>query len=106
MKNFFRLFFRLFKAVVVILFLSGITYYCIDKIQEKNNLMDIEEYSPKSTLVVPQNFIKKAKFPFIDVHNHQFDMPIKNLSKLVSEMDSLNMAFMINLSGFRGIYLM
>ena len=105
MKNFFRLFFRLFKAVVVILFLSGITYYCIDKIQEKNNLMDIEEYSPKSTLVVPQNFIKKAKFPFIDVHNHQFDMPLKNLSKLVSEMDSLNMAFMINLSGFRGIYL-
>tara|TARA_Y100000389_G_C17445182_1_gene511123 strand:- start:593 stop:1726 length:1134 start_codon:yes stop_codon:yes gene_type:complete len=105
MKNFFRLFFRIFKAVVVILFLSGITYYCIDKIQEKNNLMDIEEYIPKSTLVVPQNFIKKAKFPFIDVHNHQFDMPLKNLSKLVSEMDSLNMAFMINLSGFRGIYL-
>ncbi|MGI9540680.1 MAG: amidohydrolase family protein [Flavobacteriaceae bacterium] len=99
------MFFRLFKAVVVILFLSGITYYCIDKIQEKNNLMDIEEYSPKSTLVVPQNFIKKAKFPFIDVHNHQFDMPLKNLSKLVSEMDNLNMAFMINLSGFRGIYL-
>ena len=55
--------------------------------------------------MVPQNFIKKAKFPFIDVHNHQFDMPLKNLSKLVSEMDSLNMAFMINLSGFRGIYL-
>ena len=67
--------------------------------------MDIEDYSPKSTLKVKQTLLKKSKFPFIDVHNHQFDMPIKNLGKLVNEMDSLNMAFMINLSGFRGIYL-
>ena len=105
MRRFFRLLFSLIKAVVVILFLGGITYYCIDKIQKKNNLMDIEEYSPKSTLMVPQSLIKSAKYPFIDVHNHQFDMPVKNLSKLVAEMDSLNMAFMINLSGFRGLYL-
>ena len=105
MRKFFKSLYRLFKAVVVILFLGGIIYYCIDKIQEKNNLMDIEEYSPKSTLVVPQNLVKRAKYPFIDVHNHQFDMPIKDLSKLVIEMDSLNMAFMINLSGFRGLYL-
>ena len=93
------------KSTLVILFLGGITYYCIDKIQEKNNLMDIEEYSPKSTLIVPEHPVKRSKYPFIDVHNHQFDMPIKNLPKLVSEMDSLNMAFMINLSGFRGLYL-
>ena len=95
----------LLKSILVILFLGGITYYCIDKIQEKNNLMDIEEYSPKSTLIVPEHPVKRSKYPFIDVHNHQFDMPIKNLPKLVSEMDSLNMAFMINLSGFRGLYL-
>ncbi len=87
------------------LFIGGISYYIIDKIQEKNNLMDIEEYSPKSTLIVPETSIKRAKFPFIDVHNHQFDMPLKDLSKLTAEMDSLNMAFMINLSGFRGLYL-
>jgi len=80
MRRFFRLLFSLIKAVVVILFLGGITYYCIDKIQKKNNLMDIEEYSPKSTLMVPQSLIKSAKYPFIDVHNHQFDMPVKNLS--------------------------
>ena len=88
-----------------VLFIGGLTYYIIDKIQEKKNLMDIEEYSPKSTLVVPQTEIQKAKYPFIDVHNHQFDMPLKDLSKLTAEMDSLNMAFMINLSGFRGLYL-
>ena len=105
MRSFFRNILWLLKSILVILFLGGITYYCIDKIQEKNNLMDIEEYSPKSTLIVPEHPVKRSKYPFIDVHNHQFDMPIKNLPKLVSEMDSLNMAFMINLSGFRGLYL-
>ena len=105
MTLFFRNILWLLKSILVILFLGGITYYCIDKIQEKNNLMDIEEYSPKSTLIVAEHPVKRSKYPFIDVHNHQFDMPIKNLPKLVSEMDSLNMAFMINLSGFRGLYL-
>ena len=105
MTLFFRNILWLFKSILVTLFLGGITYYCIDKIQEKNNLMDIEEYSPKSTLILPEHTVKRSKYPFIDVHNHQFDMPIKNLPKLVSEMDSLNMAFMINLSGFRGLYL-
>ena len=105
MTLFFRNILWLLKSTLVILFLGGITYYCIDKIQEKNNLMDIEEYSPKSTLIVPEHPVKRSKYPFIDVHNHQFDMPIKNLPKLVSEMDSLNMGFMINLSGFRGLYL-
>ncbi|MGB0657252.1 MAG: amidohydrolase family protein, partial [Flavobacteriaceae bacterium] len=47
----------------------------------------------------------RAKYPFVDVHNHQFDMPLKDLSKLTMEMDRLNMGFMVNLSGFRGLYL-
>ena len=105
MRRFFSQLFFLLKIILALLFIGGISYYIIDKIQEKNNLMDIEEYSPKSTLIVPETTIKRAKFPFIDVHNHQFDMPLKNLSKLTAEMDSLNMAFMINLSGFRGLYL-
>ena len=95
----------LIRLSFALLFIGGLTYYVIDKIQEKKNLMDIEEYSPKSTLVVPQNQVKRAKYPFIDVHNHQFDMPLKDLSQLVTEMNSLNMAFLINLSGFRGLYL-
>lgn len=67
--------------------------------------MPFEQYNPPSTLIVEENPITKAKYPFIDVHNHQFDMPLKDLSKLTAEMDSLNMAFMVNLSGFRGLYL-
>ncbi len=64
--------------------------------------MGFEKYEPKSTLVVPEHKIGKAKFPFIDVHNHQFDMPTANLQKLVTEMDKLNMAVMVNLSGESG----
>ncbi|MDG2341718.1 MAG: amidohydrolase family protein [Cytophagales bacterium] len=96
---------KFFKILFFIILFSGVTYYCIDTIQYKYNLMDIEDYEPISTLRVDKNLITKSKYPFIDVHNHQFDMPIKDLSKLVIEMDSMNMGFMVNLSGFRGIYL-
>ena len=85
--------------LLVFLIISGLSYYIITVIQKKNNLMDIGEYSPKSTLVVDENKIYRSKFPFIDVHSHHWDMPIQDLSTLVSEMDSLNMAYLINLSG-------
>ena len=61
--------------------------------------MDMETYNPKSTLVVPEHLIKKAKYPFIDVHNHQWDMPNQNLPALLADMNSLNMVVMVNLSG-------
>lgn len=61
--------------------------------------MDFEEYDPRSTLVVPAHITTRAKYPFIDIHNHQWSMPTQNLSELVSEMDKLNMAIMNNLSG-------
>jgi uncharacterized protein len=83
----------------------GITYWVIGKIQYRLNLMDVEEYEPISTLKVPEHKLTHAKFPFIDVHNHQWTMPVQNLDKLVVEMDSLNMSVMVNLSGFRGKYL-
>ncbi|MDC3077189.1 amidohydrolase family protein [Flavobacteriales bacterium] len=84
---------------LLLLLVFGISYYTIDRIQKKNNLMDIEEYSPISTLVVPQNPKTRSKFPFIDVHSHHWNMPIMNLDNLIEEMDSLNMKYQINLSG-------
>jgi predicted TIM-barrel fold metal-dependent hydrolase len=85
----------------VLIFL-GIVYWAIGRIQYRLNVMDVEEYEPHSTLHVPEDLRTHAKFPFIDVHNHQWIMPVQNLDKLVVEMDSLNMAVMVNLSGFRG----
>lgn len=67
--------------------------------------MDVEEYEPVSTLKVPQHLLTHARYPFIDVHNHQWIMPVQNLDDLVADMDSLNMGVMVNLSGFRGKYL-
>lgn len=83
------------------LFMFGL-YFVIEKIQYRLNVMDVEDYEPVSTLKVPSTLVKKAKFPFIDVHNHQWLMPIQDLDELVAEMDELNMAVMVNLSGFRG----
>ena len=64
--------------------------------------MDFEKYNPPSTLIVPQHKLAKAKFPFIDVHNHQFDMPDIDLGILIKDMDNLNMKVMVNLSGESG----
>ena len=64
-----------------------------------NSTMDFETYNPPSSLVVPEHPVTRAKFPFIDVHNHQRGMPNMDLSRLVHEMDALNMQVLVNLSG-------
>ena len=98
-KSLVKLFLFFFSLIILLLVVFGVSYYTIDKIQKKNNLMDIEEYSPISTLVVPSNPKTRSKFPFIDVHSHHWNMPIMDLENLTREMDSLNMVFQINLSG-------
>jgi len=64
--------------------------------------LTFEEYNPISTLVIPGKIIKKAKFPFIDVHGHQYRMATQDLSELIVAMDTLNEAIMVNLSGRSG----
>jgi uncharacterized protein len=93
--------------VVLPLFLLFLvlTYWVIGIIQYRLNVLDVENYEPISTLKVVEHHPTRSKFPFIDVHNHQFTMPIQNLEKLVKDMDDLNMSVMVNLSGFRGKYL-
>lgn len=61
-----------------------------------------EEYNPPSSLVVPENPVQRAKFPFIDVHSHQWRMAERDLDELAAEMDALNMGLMVNLSGGSG----
>ena len=57
------------------------------------------EYDPPSTLVVPEHPVARARYPFIDVHNHQWRMPDQDLGELTAQMDELNMGVMVNLSG-------
>lgn len=64
--------------------------------------MGFEEYDPIPTLVVPVHEIKQAKFPFVDIHSHHRDMSEARLRQLVGEMDAMNEAVMVNLSGGSG----
>jgi hypothetical protein len=52
-------------------------------------IMSFEDYEPKSTLVVPEHPKTRAKYPFIDVHNHQDadEMTPAQVDKLVADMD-------------------
>ena len=70
--------------------------------QSHSQEMSFEDYNPKSTLVVPENIVEKAKYPFIDIHSHQFKMATQDLSQLIASMDDINMAVMVNLSGGSG----
>lgn len=70
-----------------------------DSVRAQDETMSFEEYVPRSTLVVPEHPTTRAKFPFVDVHNHQSDMSPQNLKRVAAEMDKLNMAVMVNLSG-------
>ena len=57
------------------------------------------EYDPPQTLKVPQHPIERARFPFVDVHSHQFELDEGKVRQLLVEMDAMNMAVMVNLSG-------
>ena len=86
-----------FNPKRILLFVIGLTtglVYAQD--------MSFEDYNPNSTLVVPGNPVERAKYPFIDIHSHQFRMATQNLTELVSDMDRINMAVMVNLSGRSG----
>ena len=67
--------------------------------------LTIEEYQPKSRLVVKEHRIERAKFPFIDIHSHHWEVTPEYVDKLVREMDSINLQVLVNLSGGTGEHL-
>jgi predicted TIM-barrel fold metal-dependent hydrolase len=69
-----------------------------------NAIMSFEDYEPRSTLIVPQHPLTRARYPFIDVHNHQDsqEMTPEQVDAVATAMDGLNMAVMVNLSGGSG----
>ncbi len=64
--------------------------------------LTVEEYQPRSTLVVPAHPVKSGKFPVIDVHSHHRDASGSGLDRIVKEMDELNLRVLVNLSGGTG----
>jgi uncharacterized protein len=63
----------------------------------------IREYRPRSTLVVPEHPVPRAKYPVIDIHSHQ-PSPIgeAQFAQVVEAMDALNLQVLVNASGVSG----
>ena len=64
--------------------------------------LTVEEYTPRSTLVVDENPVQRARFPVIDVHSHHWRISEDQWAQTVSEMDDLNLQVLVNLSGGSG----
>jgi len=86
------------RLVSLFIFLSAFTILAQDKPLDMK--MDFEEYDPPSSLVVAEHKLTKAKFPFIDIHNHFYGgMSKEELDSRVKSMDQMNLVVMNNLSG-------
>src|SRR5712692_3590094 len=70
--------------------------------QQAQPSLTIEEYQPKSTLVVKEHKIERAKFPFIDIHSHHWNPTPAHVDELIKGMDSINLRVLVNLSGGTG----
>jgi predicted TIM-barrel fold metal-dependent hydrolase len=66
---------------------------------EDPSKLSFMEYDPPSTLVVPGQPVERARFPFVDVHSHQFNLDEEKLGQVVASMDAMNLAALVNLSG-------
>lgn len=71
--------------------------------QQRPASMTLEDYEPTSMLVNEQHPVRKAKYPFVDIHGHQnLSMDDASLASLVAQMDHMGLRTMNNLSGGSG----
>ena len=70
------------------------------------NSIFVEDYQPRSELIVPEHLAPRAKFPVVDAHNHlthpgdHWDPA--GATQLLPELDLINVATIVNLSGGTG----
>ena len=66
----------------------------------------ITDYQPRSTLVVPEHEVPRAKFPAVDLHGHPptLDNPT-NIQRVVAAMDRLNLQVIVQARGSSGVRL-
>ena len=63
----------------------------------------ITDYTPRSTLVVPEHEVPRARFPAVDFHGHPptLDNP-ETIERVVEAMDRLNLQVMVQARGSSG----
>ncbi len=63
----------------------------------------IVEYQPRSTLVVPEHEVPRAKFPAVDFHGHPPTLDnAENIHRVITAMDELNIGVMVQARGSSG----
>jgi predicted TIM-barrel fold metal-dependent hydrolase len=63
----------------------------------------ITDYKPRSTLVVPQHPVPRARYPAVDIHGHPPALTSADaIDRVVAAMDPLNLRVMVNASGSSG----
>jgi Predicted metal-dependent hydrolase of the TIM-barrel fold len=71
--------------------------------QQRPPSMTLEDYEPTSMLVTEEHPVRRAKYPFVDIHGHQdLMMSDAQLASLVAQMDHMGLRTMNNLSGGSG----
>ncbi|MBN1400808.1 MAG: amidohydrolase family protein [Anaerolineae bacterium] len=70
------------------------------------NFLLVDDFQPRSELIVPKHPVSRAKFPVVDAHNH---LPMHgpqgrnvDLDELVRTMDFINLQTIVNLTGGTG----
>jgi len=70
------------------------------------NSIFIEDYQPRSELIVPEHHVPRARFPVIDAHNHMdaegSEGHTPDLPAMLRELDFANVSTVVNLSGETG----
>lgn len=65
--------------------------------------LSVEDYTPRSTLVVDAHPVPRARFPAVDAHSHHWPgFSARDLDEIAGQMDALNLAVLVNLSGGSG----
>ena len=70
-------------------------------------MIPLDKFRPVSKLVVPENIIKKAKYPVIDAHNHLAGRnsgisPAAAAESLIAKMEEYNIRMIVDLDGKLG----
>ncbi|MBI3207870.1 MAG: amidohydrolase family protein [Candidatus Solibacter usitatus] len=73
--------------------------FAASSLSAQQPVMTIDEFEPKSLLVVPEHKYTRAKFPFVDIHNHQNRAAGADLDRLMKDMEDINMQTMVMLGG-------
>ncbi|MGE3520386.1 MAG: amidohydrolase family protein [Vicinamibacterales bacterium] len=100
-----------FKPLVFLAALVAVSFLCLSAQQAPGQLQPrpaegrepqlpqprIREYTPRSTLVVPQHPVPRAKFPVVDFHHHPpRSMSVDDVNRIGETMDPLNLRVMVN----------